>query len=74
MLTVLLVRFRSIGDILLTTPLIRALRRRHPDAQLVYVTKRAMAPLVADNPHLSRVVALEPGEPLPHLAARLRRL
>ena len=74
MLTILLVRFSSIGDILLTTPLVRALRRRHPEAQLVYVTKRAMAPLVADNPHLSRVVTLEPGEPLRHLAGRLRPL
>jgi len=73
-LTVLLVRFSSIGDILLTTPLVRALRRRHPDAQLVYVTKRALTPLVTDNPHVSRVVALEPGEPVTHLAARLRTL
>ncbi len=72
MLRVLLVRFSSIGDVLLTTPLVRALRRRHPDAQLVYVTKRAMAPLVADNPHLSQVVALEPDEPIAHLARRLR--
>ena len=73
-LRILLVRFSSIGDILLTTPLVRALRRRHPDAQLIYVTKRAMAPLVADNPHLSQVVALDPDEPLSHLASHLRRL
>ncbi len=71
-LTILLVRFSSIGDILLTTPLVRALRRRHPDSRLVFVTKRAMAPLVADNPHLTEVVSLEPGEPIHHLAARLR--
>jgi heptosyltransferase-2 len=69
-----LVRFSSIGDILLTTPLVRALARRHPEAKLVYVTKRAMAPLVADNPHLAYVVALEPGEPIRHLARRLRTL
>jgi heptosyltransferase-2 len=73
-LCVLLVRFSSIGDILLTTPLVRALARRHPEAKLVYVTKRAMAPLVADNPHLADVVALEPDEPLRHLARRLRAL
>ena len=74
MLCVLLVRFSSIGDILLTTPLVRALARRHPEAKLVYVTKRAMAPLVADNPHVAEVVALEPDEPLRHLARRLRAL
>src|SRR5207248_325264 len=73
-LCVLLVRFSSIGDILLTTPLVRALAARHPEAKLVYVTKRAMAPLVADNPHLAEVVTLEPGEPIRHLARRLRAL
>jgi len=71
-LCVLLVRFSSIGDILLTTPLVRALARRHPEAKLVYVTKRAMAPLVADNPHVAEVVTLEPDEPVRHLARRLR--
>jgi len=73
-LCVLLVRFSSIGDIVLTTPLVRALARRHPEAKLVYVTKRALAPLVADNPHLAEVVALEPDEPLRHLARRLTAL
>lgn len=74
MLRVLVVRFSSIGDILLTTPLVRALRRRHPEADLTFVTKRAMAPLVSDNPHVTRVVTLEPGEPIMHLAGRLRAL
>lgn len=72
MLRVLIVRFSSIGDVLLTTPLVRALRRRHADAELVYVTKREMAPLVNDNPHLTQVAALESGEPVVHLARRLR--
>jgi heptosyltransferase-2 len=73
-LCLLLVRFSSIGDILLTTPLARALARRHAEARLVYVTKRAMAPLVSDNPHIHEVVALDPDEPLHHLARRLRAL
>jgi heptosyltransferase-2 len=47
------------------------LRRRHPDCRLVFVTKRALAPLVADNPHLSGVIALEPDESIVHLARRL---
>src|SRR5439155_1201148 len=33
-----------------------------------------MAPLVADNPHLAEVVALEPDEPIRHLARRLSAL
>jgi len=73
-LCVLLVRFSSIGDILLTTPLVRALRRRHPEARIVYVTKQGMTPLVSDNPHVHEVVALEPDEPIRHFARRLRAL
>jgi heptosyltransferase-2 len=73
-LCVLVVRFSSIGDILLTTPLLRVLARRHPDARLVFVTKRAMTPLVEAHPAVSEVVALEPHEPLVHLAERLRAL
>lgn len=74
MLRVLCVRFSSIGDVLLTTPLVRALKHRHPDARLYFVTKRAMAPLIADNPHVTDVVALEPHESIGQLARRLRAL
>ncbi|HYT63337.1 MAG TPA: glycosyltransferase family 9 protein [Gemmatimonadales bacterium] len=74
MLRVLCVRFSSIGDVLLTTPLVRALHRRHPDAELYFVTKRAMAPLVIENPHLTEVIALEPGERIIDLARRLRAI
>jgi heptosyltransferase-2 len=73
-LRILCVRFSSIGDVLLTTPLVRALHRRHPDAELYYVTKRAMAPLVVENPHLTRVIELDPKERLTDLARRLRAL
>jgi len=71
---VLCVRFSSIGDVLLTTPLVRALHRRHPDAELYFVTKRAMAPLVLENLHLNGVIELAPDESLAHLAQRLRDL
>ncbi|HEY3219957.1 MAG TPA: glycosyltransferase family 9 protein [Gemmatimonadales bacterium] len=74
MLRVLCVRFSSIGDVLLTTPLVRALHRRHPDAELYFVTKRDMAPLVVENPHLTDVVALEQEQSVADLARHLRDL
>ena len=67
-------RFSSIGDVLLTTPLVRALKRRHSGAELYFVTKQAMAPLVADNPHVTRVVELRPNQSLTDLARALREL
>ena len=42
---ILLVRLRLIGDVVFTTPLIRALRQRFPDAFLSYVVEPAAAPV-----------------------------
>jgi len=56
---ILLVRFSSIGDIILTTPLVRALGKRFPDARLDYLTKSGFGPLLAGNPHLNRIIGLD---------------
>ena len=53
---ILLVRLRLIGDVVLTTPLLRALKRKYHDAQLTYLVEPAAAPVVLGNPHLSQVV------------------
>ncbi len=69
---VLAVRFSSIGDVLLTTPLLRAIRRRHPGGRITVLTKAAYAPLVGDNPHVDEVISFRPDQPLPGLAAPIR--
>ncbi len=69
---VLLIRFSSIGDVLLTTPLVRALRAQLPGARLAFLTKRAFVPLVSEHPALDDVIALDPGTALSRLARRLR--
>jgi lipopolysaccharide heptosyltransferase II len=53
--SILLVRLRLIGDVVFTTPLIRALRRQFPDARLVYLVEPGAAPVVGTNPHLDEV-------------------
>jgi lipopolysaccharide heptosyltransferase II len=55
-LNILLVRLRLIGDVVLTTPLVAALRRRYPDAQLTYVVEAAAAPVVRGNRNLTHIV------------------
>ena len=56
--SILVVRFSSIGDIVLTTPVLRALRKRWPDAKITYLTKEPFAPLIANNPNIDRVVTI----------------
>jgi heptosyltransferase-2 len=53
---ILLIRLRLIGDVVFTTPVIRALRRRFPDAHLSYVVEPHAAAVVIGNPHLDEVV------------------
>lgn len=56
---ILLVRPRLIGDVILTTPAVRAIRRRFPDAELLYLVESLAAPVVAGNPHLNEVFVVE---------------
>lgn len=70
---ILLVRFSSLGDVLLTTPLIRALRARHPAATITALTKQVWGPLLSANPHLDQVISLAPGQSLVPLARGLRK-
>lgn len=76
---ILVVRLRLIGDVVFTTPVIRALRRRYPDAHITYLVEAAAAPVVSTNPDLSEVMVITRrrgvGRVLDdlHLAQRLRR-
>ena len=49
-------RLRLIGDVVFTTPLLRALRREYPAARLVYLIEADAAPVVRHNPHLDEVI------------------
>ena len=54
---ILVIRFSSIGDIVLTTPVVRALCLQL-GAEVHFLTKMAFAPIVQHNPHIVRVFTL----------------
>lgn len=55
MVKFLIVRFSSIGDIILTTPVMRHLKQQVENAEIHYLTKTAYAPLLAANPYIDYV-------------------
>lgn len=57
---ILIIRFSSIGDIVLTTPIVRALKNQLEGAVcLHYITKKSYAGLVENNPHIDKVITIE---------------
>lgn len=56
----LVLRFSSIGDIVLATPLIRVLRARFPQAQIDFVTKTQFVDLVRSNQNLNYTYSYDP--------------
>ncbi len=53
---ILLIRFSSIGDIVLTTPVIRTLKKHFGNTvELHYLTKKAFVPVLQANPYLTKI-------------------
>jgi len=52
---ILIIRFSSIGDILLTTPFIRQVRTKFPQARIDYVIKEQFWDLIRFNPHINNI-------------------
>ncbi len=55
---ILILRFSSIGDIVLTTPVIRCLKTQLKDATVHYATKQQYLSLLTKNPYLDKIHAL----------------
>lgn len=56
---ILLIRFSSIGDIVLTTPVIRCIKNKYPHAELHFVTKKVNAHILEANPYLHKIHTLD---------------
>ncbi|KAF0126563.1 MAG: heptosyltransferase III [Elusimicrobia bacterium] len=52
---ILVIVYKGIGDVLLTTPLLRALKKNIPDSRLYFLTRRPSRKILESNPRLSGV-------------------
>jgi|GEM_PF-10292 len=51
----LIIRFSSIGDIVLTTPVVRCLKRQIVTAEVHFLTKAAFRPVLEANPYIDKL-------------------
>jgi heptosyltransferase-2 len=54
----LVIRFSSIGDIVLTTPVIRCLKQQVPGAEVHFLVKEKFLPVVQHNPYIDKIHVL----------------
>jgi len=66
---ILVLRFSSIGDIVLTSPVVRCLKQQLPGLSVHYATKRAYSALIGPNPYIDKGYYLDDS-----LAALIRQL
>jgi heptosyltransferase-3 len=55
-LRILVTRLRYLGDVILTTPAVAALKSRYPEARIDYLTEEPYGALLRGNPHIDEVV------------------
>ena len=56
---ILVIRFSSIGDIVLTTPVFRCIKKQLPDAEVHLITKSSFKIVTANNPYIDHFFYLD---------------
>ena len=56
---ILIIRFSSIGDIVLTTPVIRCIKQQQPNIEIHYLTKKIFKGILENNPYITRIHTIE---------------
>ena len=55
----LVIRFSSIGDIVLTSPIVRCIKQQIPGAEVHYLTKKAFLPVAQAIGHTDKIYSIE---------------
>ena len=59
---VLIIRFRQIGDSVLTTALCSTIKRNFPTAEIHYILNKGIAPLYENHPDIDKVITFDKKE------------
>jgi len=55
---ILIIRLGKLGDVLFTTPLVRALKKALPKAEIIYVVSSYAKPILENNPYINKLLIL----------------
>ena len=56
---ILVIMLRRIGDVILTTPAVRALKKLYPKAEIDFLTEAPNHEVLEGNPHIRQVIVYD---------------
>ncbi|MGK5094089.1 glycosyltransferase family 9 protein [Deltaproteobacteria bacterium TL4] len=71
---ILIIRFSSIGDLVLTTPIYRELKRLYPQSHVTLLTSKGFGEILSNNPHLDETILHPRQETWKELRQLIQRL
>ncbi|MFH1259919.1 MAG: lipopolysaccharide heptosyltransferase II [Elusimicrobiota bacterium] len=71
---ILVIRFSSLGDVVLTTPVYKNIKTAWPDCFLAVLVKEQFAALLNGNPYIDQLIVFRRRDSLPGLAGKIRRM
>ncbi|MFH0734378.1 MAG: glycosyltransferase family 9 protein [bacterium] len=69
---VLIIRFSSLGDVLLTTPILRALKKSYPTVTIHYLIKNEVKEAILFNPYIDKIIVFNKTDKLTDLRSSIR--
>lgn len=71
---ILIIRFSSLGDVLLTTPVVRSLKLKYPNSKVSFLVKKEFSDVYRFNPRLSNLFVFDKqASALPQLIEELKK-
>jgi ADP-heptose:LPS heptosyltransferase len=77
-LKILVINTKFLGDLILSTPGLRSLRKKNPDAEITLLVRKGYEDAVRNNPHINRIIPFDFGvkgkSPAGRISAELKFL
>lgn len=70
---ILVIRFSSIGDVVLTTPIVRCIKKKYPKGKVHFLTKQQNACIFENNPYVEKTLLLDSKKNMVKLIKQLRQ-
>jgi heptosyltransferase-2 len=70
---ILVIRFSSLGDILLTTPFLRVLRNKYPNSNIDYLVKNNFLDAIKLNPNINSIFSWQSDSELKNKVQKLKK-